>query len=321
MRTTGDDALTLEATSPDRCRSLLSIPGLDPNKPFLAFQYRHFFDYQEDRFYDHFAAFLDEAIRATGLPVVGIPMHFGAIDERNDLAEIGRRLSRADRFYIVESHLTPADAKGIFATSAVAFGISYHSAVFSLSSGTPFLGLHHGRHYTQKMQGLSELYELPELAVPVDKTTPEAFSKLLLTQLERRGSIRDHLLARHGSLVKEVHESRRRFLEQIRLTSTASSFEITQREWIDGYLTSEDKEKETGLFFIGLQRALEQALAWEVLAHVRKREWKRAMKGFLVLLLYHPRAFVRACQELRLPTRIRRWLGILLARDQQRDGR
>ena len=133
--------------------------------------------------------------------------------------------------------------------------------------------------------------------------------------------MRDHLLARHESLVKEVRESRRRFLEQTRLTSTASSFEITQREWIDSHLTSEDKEKETDLSFSALQRASEQALAWEVLAHVRKREWKRAMRGFLVLLLYHPQAFVRAYQGLRLPTRIRRWLRILLAPDQQRDGR
>jgi len=181
--------------------------------------------------------------------VVGVPMHFAATDERSHLAEVGRRLARGDRFHVIGSHLTPADAKGIFAAATAAFGISYHSAIFSLSSGTPFLGLYHGAHYTQKMRGLSELYDLPELAVPVEGTTPKAFARLLLARLERKDSVRRHLLARHEALVKQVYESRRRFLERVCLTSPTPDLENTQREWIDQYLAFEFEKKDTEVFW------------------------------------------------------------------------
>jgi polysaccharide pyruvyl transferase WcaK-like protein len=303
MKITGDDTLTLEATWTARCKLLLNAAGIDPDQPFLAFQYRHYLDYEEDRFYDRFAAFVDEAICATGLPVVGVPMHFGATDERNHLVEIGRRLAHAEHFYLVRAHLTPADAKAIFATATAAFGISYHSAVFSLSSGTPFLGLHRGTHYTQKMQGLSELYDLPELAVPVDETTPKAFAQLLLTQLERRDLICRHLLARHEALVKEVRESRRRFLERVCLTLIRPSVEIAQREFIDRQLTSELKNVDTEVFQKAVKQAHEAGVITQMHAHARKRKWRRVMRDLLVLVRYHPRALVvRAQRKLRSHT-------------------
>jgi len=231
IRTTGDDTLTLDASPPARCKRLLNRAGVDPERPFLAFQYRHYLDYQEDHYNDLFATLVDEAIRVSGLPVVGVPMHFAATDEREHLTEISRRLANSDRFHIVRNHLTPAEAKGIFAAAATAFGISYHSAVFSLSSGTPYLGLYRGPHYKQKMQGLSELYGLPELAIPLEGASPKPFGELLLKQLRERDSLRDHLLNQNETLVREVHDSRRRFVEQIRPTLEVPSFAIAQRSW------------------------------------------------------------------------------------------
>jgi polysaccharide pyruvyl transferase WcaK-like protein len=312
--TTGDDALTLEVSTPSRCKLLLSRAGVDPDQPFLAFQYRHYLDYEEDRFYDLFAAYVDEVIHTIGLPVVGVPMHFTTTDERDHLAEVGRRLAHVDRFHVVESHLTPADAKGIFAAAAAAFGISYHSAVFSLSSGTPFLGLYHGAHYAQKMHGLSELYDLSELAVPVDGTTYKAFAQLLLTRLERNETLRSYVLARHETLVKKVRESRQRFLEQVYLTPTVPSFESAQLEEIERQVTFEFRNTDkTGkkAFWKTIQRAHEDVgVTLHVRLHVQKREWKRAMRGMLVLVRHyprvfvHPRIFLRAWRKLRLATRL-----------------
>ena len=67
-------------------------------------------------------------------------------------------------------------------------------------------------------------------------------------------------------------------------------------------------------------------LAWEVVAHARKHEWKRAIRD-VVVLRYHPGIFVRARRKLslpgyllrrlyerlrqRLPARLRRWLRAL----------
>ena len=49
-------------------------------------------------------------------------------------------------------------------------------------------------------------------------------------------------------------------------------------------------------------------LAREILAHARKRELKQAIENLLLLLRYHPLAFARAWQKLRLPRRLRHWL-------------
>jgi polysaccharide pyruvyl transferase WcaK-like protein len=229
MRATGDDTLTLKAAPSARCYRLLHEAGVDTSRPFLAFQYRHYLDYEEDHYYDLFAAFVDEAIRASALPVVGVPMHFGGFDERTHLTEVGRRLTFGDRFHVVRSHLTPAEAKGLMGKAAAAFGISYHSAVFSLSSGTPYLGLYRGAHYKQKMQGLSEMYDLAELAVPIEATPPQAFAGRLVDYLERRDAIRRLLLARHKTLTAEVRASRRRFLERVRPTPATPAFELARR--------------------------------------------------------------------------------------------
>jgi len=51
-------------------------------------------------------------------------------------------------------------------------------------------------------------------------------------------------------------------------------------------------------------------LTLQVRAHVDKREWKRVMRGLLMLLRYHPRALVRAYQKLGSPMRLRRWLRV-----------
>jgi polysaccharide pyruvyl transferase WcaK-like protein len=229
MRATGDDTLTFKAAPSARCYRLLQKAGIDTSRPFLAFQYRHYLDYEEDHYYDLFAAFVDEAIRASALPVVGVPMHFGGFDERTHLTEVGRRLTFVDRFHVVRRHLTPAEAKGLMGKAAAAFGISYHSAVFSLSSGTPYLGLYRGDHYAQKMQGLSELYDLAELAMPIDATSPQAFAGRLVNYLERRDEIRRLLLARHKTLTAEVRASRRRFLERVQPTPAAPAFELARR--------------------------------------------------------------------------------------------
>ena len=229
MRATGDDTLTLEAAPSARCYRLLTKAGVDTSRPYLAFQYRHYLDYEEDRYYDLFAAFVDEAIRASSLPVVGVPMHFGGLDERTHLMEVGRRLTFGDRFHVVRSHLTPAEAKGLMGKAAAAFGISYHSAVFSLSSGTPYLGLYRGDHYTQKMQGLSEMYDLAELAVPIEATSPQTFAGRLVNYLERRDAINRLLLARHNTLTAEVRASRRQFLERVQPTPSAPAFELARR--------------------------------------------------------------------------------------------
>lgn len=213
--TTGDDALTLLQSPAERAVDILSAAGLVGGEPYLAFQYRHYLDYAEKHLLVRFAQYIDEAMAATGLPVVGVPMHFGGIDERADLKKIAHHLKQSHRFHIVEEHLSPGDAKALFAGAQVAFGISYHSAIFSLSSGTPFLGPYAGTHYAQKMRGLAQLYNLSWLPVPVLACQSAEFGQLLRNVFEQREMISLHLERRQQALLEPVIETRKNFLQQV----------------------------------------------------------------------------------------------------------
>jgi polysaccharide pyruvyl transferase WcaK-like protein len=213
FHTTGDDALTLQESSRDRTESLLEAAGINRATPYIAFQYRHFLEYYEERFFNLFARFVDEAIEASGLAV---PMHFGEMDEREHLKAIAQRMRHRDKFHIVQAHIKPSDAKQLFKLARVTFGISYHTGILSLSSKTPFVGLYKGSHYSQKMHGLSDLYDLPFLPVPICSTNPVAFGRLLKQGFDKREKLSADLGRRHQELVAMVAASRERFIQRVR---------------------------------------------------------------------------------------------------------
>lgn len=223
LATVGDDALTLEPAAPSRVQEILRQAGLDPDEEFVALQYRHYLDYERPECYTKMAAFVEAVADATGCRVVGVPMHFSGTDERGHLRRLSELVGRRDRYAFLDCRLTPGEAKGIFAAARVAFGISYHSAVFSLGSGTPFLGLYRGEHYTQKMHGLAELYGRPELPVDFDATAPEELARRVAALAKRREEIRRRLLEDTRSRAESVRASRRRLLERLPAAPTVTT--------------------------------------------------------------------------------------------------
>jgi len=215
VSTTGDDALTLRPASRERRDFLLRAAGADPDAPYLAFQFRHYLDYQDERYLTLFALIVDEAVRATGLPVVGVPMHFSHTDERDHLAAVFERAQTRSQLHLVPCELTPADAKSLFEGSRLTFGISYHSAILALSSETPFVGLYHGAHYEQKMKGLAELYGLADMAVPIREILPSAIGTRIAAGVRDRAKTTAHLRERNEMLEASVVSSRKRFLDAL----------------------------------------------------------------------------------------------------------
>lgn len=215
IRTTGDDAITLPVSSPERVRELLEAAGMETAKPYLALHFRRFLDCSEDETLERSAQYVESAIQITGLTVVGVPMHFLGHDERIHLRELADRLQLKNRFFVVGSELIPSDAKALFARAQLTFGFSYHSGIFSLSAGTPFLGIYAGSHYEQKMRGIAELYNLPWLPIPVQSTSPAEFAQILKRVLDRRRAIVDQLRTKQAELRAEVEETRRRFLSEV----------------------------------------------------------------------------------------------------------
>ncbi len=210
---TGDDAIDLAPAPAERCAALARAAGLPDGAPYLAFQYRHYLDYGEAASFERFARLVDAAIAVSGLPVLGIPMHFTNTDEREHLFEVARHVRQRERFLVIREQLDAAEAKGLVAGATAAFGISYHSAVFALSSAVPYIGLFRGAHYTQKMLGLSELFEDHGLAVPLDEATPERFAELLHARLVHRDVVAEHLHEVTARLTARVRGARKALIE------------------------------------------------------------------------------------------------------------
>jgi hypothetical protein len=164
---------------------------------------------------ERFASVVDELGDATGLPVVGLPMHFGGCDERTHLAAISARMRRPGALRIISAELGARDALGVLARATVACGISYHSAVFSLLSGVPFIGIYKGGHYTQKFDGLSQLYEVADLAVPLDAVGPGTIARAVAARLAGAVPLRARLAARNAALLDAVRRPRRALVEAV----------------------------------------------------------------------------------------------------------
>ncbi len=215
LSTVGDDAISLEPAPKSRAQAILREAGLADGQPYIAFQYRHYLDHADDHAPAYFAACIDAAITATCLPVVGIPMHFAGTDEREHLELLSSRVANRGEFVVLKNVLTAPEAKALLGGAQLAFGISYHSAVFSLSSGVPYLGLYRGAHYEQKMLGLADLFAVPSLPVPIDDTPPAVFERRLLDLLEARDRLGPRLQQRAAQIAAEVGASRARFLAAV----------------------------------------------------------------------------------------------------------
>jgi polysaccharide pyruvyl transferase WcaK-like protein/SAM-dependent methyltransferase len=214
VATTGDDAIALEPAPLARAQAILRSAGIDPEQPFIAFQYRHYLDHADESVLRTIASCIDASIAITGWPVVGIPMHFDQTDERQHLELLAPLVAQRTQFVPLVERLTPVEAKSLFAAAECAFGISYHSAIFALSSGVPFLGLYRGAHYQQKLQGIAQLFEFPELPLPLDGLTVAQFEQRLHWMLENKAHLRPRFEARTAQIYARTCAPRRRWYER-----------------------------------------------------------------------------------------------------------
>lgn len=211
----GDDTLSLDPAPAAEIDSILASVGLRSGEPYVAFQFRRTLEYDTDEALQRFAALADELAEVLRLPLVGVPMHYAGCDEREHLGALAARMRQPGALRIIAGELQAPQALGVFGRASAACGISYHSAVFSLKSGTPFVGVYKGAHYTQKFEGLSRLYDVPALAQPLDAVADVDVSRTLQARMADASRWRGHLAARHDTLLEAVRRPRRALLEAV----------------------------------------------------------------------------------------------------------
>jgi polysaccharide pyruvyl transferase WcaK-like protein len=166
----GDDAHTLKAAAFDDIAPLLP-EALRSEGSYICANVR-FAEYADhyDLEIDRLANFLDRAVEYSGRPVLFLSMTIG--DDRNDIRsakEVARRMRHGATCPVVESTLTPGQAKAIVAGARATVTVAYHAAVFAFSSRSSALMLYRGKYYASKMTGLADCYHVPELAVPFER--------------------------------------------------------------------------------------------------------------------------------------------------------
>jgi glycosyltransferase involved in cell wall biosynthesis len=114
---------------------------------------------------------------------------------------------------------------------------------------------------------------------------------------------RDFPVHCHGKIVAEYRRHATNMSRDYALMLKASLATLRSQRI---YISRRDKRYEEAYKagMRGFRRAYGVLLAREVLAHVQKREWKRAMRQLLVLLRYYPLVLVDTYQKLRSSTRI-----------------
>lgn len=211
VETTGDDALTLACPPPGEIDRLFRQEGLSGSEEYIGFQFRDYLDLKNPEVYRKIAEIIDEAIEQSGLSVLCIPFHYGISDERTDVEKVISLCRNRDRIFKVKGHYDAIQIKGFVSKMKICFGISYHFYIYSASLGIPVLPLYKGAHYTQKFNGLTELFGLQDLKVDLESTGTDQFSEIVRSFLLRREEIQ-HTLAENNSKLKEkVHQSRMRW--------------------------------------------------------------------------------------------------------------
>lgn len=208
LHLTGDDALTLPAAPSDAVRNILCKESAPKGRKLVAFQFRNYLELNDPNIHLTIASALDHLLERVDADLLGVPLHYATCDEREHLSLIRSKLKHPERFHLIKGHYTPSELKGLIGTTEMAIGISYHFFIFSTSSGVPCLPLFTGLHYTQKFNGLADLYGLETPGAELTRTDSESIADLAMTLYGKRRDVGHQLSVRTQELAEMTKLSR-----------------------------------------------------------------------------------------------------------------
>ncbi len=172
----------------------------------------------ENRHVQQLVALCDE-LCGRGFVVLLVP-HTKRISNSNPLtcdcavAElIMAQVKRSDRVALAGEDLSPTRLKSIISAAWIHIGGRYHSIVAALSAGVPCLSLSwHGKYRDMmRMYGVEQFVH-----ESIDDDDPAELLRRVDDLLEHRDQTRQSLRERHGSVVEQVEENTRQFVELIK---------------------------------------------------------------------------------------------------------
>jgi len=115
-------------------------------------------------------------------------------DDAEGARELIQRLKLSeDKVKVLENKYNWQEIRAILGLFDLVLAVSYHSAVFAMSMGTPTIGLYQDEYYRMKLQGLFKMMNVEEFAIDITKTTIKEIVPKINQLLECRDEMREEL--------------------------------------------------------------------------------------------------------------------------------
>jgi polysaccharide pyruvyl transferase WcaK-like protein len=177
-----DEAFSFPAASPKTAEAWLAQSGLSPADDFVAFHYREM-DYTQVPTdpVAHLGEILKAARTETHFKIVFIPMSYGEHSSVDSVLgqKLAGHLGNPDWFCVLPECRDASILKAVIGRARFGMGLSYHTAVFSLTQGHPALVLYTGGYYGLKSDELVSFYGPPSVALDLNKTTADQIRNAL----------------------------------------------------------------------------------------------------------------------------------------------
>lgn len=200
-----DDATVIPLAPHRRIDELLADAGLDLSQPFVAANLGFFRHSSRPAELGFALPALAEFLERHDLQLLTVPNMFsGASADTRDCWQLTKHLrARGARAHYLSSPADASEAKGVLSRARFSLARRYHSAVFSLSAGTPCLGLYGSEYYRLKMLGLFDWYDLEDRCRDLGGLTKADLLDLLETALDTATEARRALELRNEELIPD----------------------------------------------------------------------------------------------------------------------
>jgi len=118
-------------------------------------------------------------------------------DDRPLLRQVKDSMKHPTRALIIEREYDAIQYKSLIGLCDLAIGARYHFVVFATSMGVPCIGMANGIYQKTKLQGIMDLYGLPECFIKEDMETVEH---------EAMGSIVKHVIENKEQISRQLKE-------------------------------------------------------------------------------------------------------------------